>query len=106
MPRHRVPGGYSVPRHRVPGGYSVPRHGVPRGTRCRGVRGAAYTGSRHNPYSYNHIRASTRPEFSTKSTRYIRLLVITGLVMYDFYCIYNVPNNVAVTIPIFPIRFG
>ena len=23
----------------------MPRHGVPRGTRCRGVRGAAYTGS-------------------------------------------------------------
>ena len=23
----------------------MPRHGVPRGTRCRGVRGAAYTGT-------------------------------------------------------------
>jgi len=43
------------------------------------------TGSRSNRYRYNHIRASTRPDFSTKSTRYIRLLVITGLVIYDFY---------------------
>jgi len=68
VPRQRVPGGYTMPRHGVPpqggysipgigtqyrysitgqntGGYSVPRHGVPRGTRCRGVRGAAYTGA-------------------------------------------------------------
>jgi len=27
-----------------------------------------------------------RPNFSTKFARYIRLLVITGLVLYDFYC--------------------
>jgi len=45
------------------------------------------TGSRYNRYRYNHIRAPTRPDFSTESTRYIRLLVITGLVIYDFYCI-------------------
>ena len=44
------------------------------------------TGSRSNRYRYNHIRASTRTDFSTKSTRYIRLLVITGLIIYDFYC--------------------
>jgi len=42
--------------------------------------------ARYNRYRYNHIRAPTRPHFSTKSTRYIRLLVITGLVIYDFYC--------------------
>jgi len=44
------------------------------------------TGSRYNRYGYNHKRAPTRPDFSTKSTRYTRLLVITGLVIYDFYC--------------------
>jgi len=42
--------------------------------------------ARYNQYRYNHIRASKRPDFSTKSTRYIRLLVMTGLVIYDFYC--------------------
>ena len=51
------------------------------------------TGSRYNRYRYNHIRAPTRPYFSTKSTRYIRLLVITGLVIYDFYCILVILNR-------------
>ena len=32
---------------------------------------------------YVHLRDRT---YSTKSTRYIRLLVITGLVICDFYC--------------------
>ena len=32
------------------------------------------------------VYLDTRPNFSTKFARYIRLLVITGLVIYDFYC--------------------
>jgi len=38
------------------------------------------------------VYLDTIPNFSTKFARYIRLLVITGLVIYDFYCI---PNTLA-----------
>jgi len=32
------------------------------------------------------VYLDTRPNFSTKFAHYIRLLVITGLVIYDFHC--------------------
>ena len=39
---------------------------------------ARYNRSRDNRYRYNHIRASTRPDFSTKSTRYTVKPPISG----------------------------